>query len=88
MEWYREYEHLGYDVLGKKIIKPASGDQIDEFLDKMENPNYWFDLCSSYLNNSYPVYNNIVVLFVNLRAYYLNLLFSVISPIIVRCISN
>ena len=41
MEWYREYEHLGYDLLGKKIIKPASGDTIDDFLQKMENPDYW-----------------------------------------------
>merc|ERR1712025_725397 len=31
----------GYDWEGKKIIKPKAGDKLDEFLNKMENPNYW-----------------------------------------------
>ncbi|ESO98298.1 hypothetical protein LOTGIDRAFT_114705 [Lottia gigantea] len=41
MEWYRDYDHIGYDVEGKKLLKPQKGDQLDEFLDKMENPDYW-----------------------------------------------
>ena len=41
MEWYREFDHLGYDLDAKKIGKPASADEIDVFLDKMENPEYW-----------------------------------------------
>ncbi|KAK6186129.1 hypothetical protein SNE40_008226 [Patella caerulea] len=41
MEWYRDYSHLGYDVEGKKLLKPEKGDELDEFLDKMENPDYW-----------------------------------------------
>ncbi len=41
MEWYKEYQHIGYDLLGKKIIKPARGDELDEFVNKMDNPDYW-----------------------------------------------
>ncbi len=40
MNWYDEYPHLGYDIDGKQIRKPAKGDTIDEFMDKMENPEW------------------------------------------------
>ncbi|CAA2962538.1 ribosome biogenesis BOP1 homolog, partial [Olea europaea subsp. europaea] len=41
MNWYDDLPHLGYDWGGKKILKPEQGDQLDEFLSKMENPNFW-----------------------------------------------
>ncbi|KAL2080060.1 hypothetical protein ACEWY4_023853 [Coilia grayii] len=42
MEWYNDYPHIGYDLDGKKIFKPIRNkDELDEFLDKMENPDYW-----------------------------------------------
>ena len=41
MEWYKDYEHIGYDLDGKKIIKAQQMDELDEFLDKMDNPDYW-----------------------------------------------
>lgn len=41
MHWYDEYKHIGYDWDAKKIIKPAKGDQIDDFLRKIEDPNFW-----------------------------------------------
>ncbi|XP_061429307.1 LOW QUALITY PROTEIN: ribosome biogenesis protein BOP1 [Lethenteron reissneri] len=42
LEWYEDYPHIGYDLDGKKIIKPIrSKDELDEFLDKMDNPDYW-----------------------------------------------
>uniref|UniRef100_A0A1B0G4D6 Ribosome biogenesis protein BOP1 homolog n=1 Tax=Glossina morsitans morsitans TaxID=37546 RepID=A0A1B0G4D6_GLOMM len=41
MHWYDEYKHLGYDWDAKKIIKPPKGDQIDDFLRKIEDPNFW-----------------------------------------------
>ena len=41
MEWYKDYEHVGYDLDGKKIVKPQQMDELDEFLDKMDNPDYW-----------------------------------------------
>ncbi len=45
MNWYEDYDHIGYDLDGKKIAKPASAtggkDELDEFLNRMENPDYW-----------------------------------------------
>uniref|UniRef100_A0A1B8Y0W5 BOP1 N-terminal domain-containing protein n=1 Tax=Xenopus tropicalis TaxID=8364 RepID=A0A1B8Y0W5_XENTR len=42
MEWYQDFPHIGYDLDGRKIFKPLrSKDQLEQFLDKMENPDYW-----------------------------------------------
>ncbi|XP_037950233.1 ribosome biogenesis protein BOP1 homolog [Teleopsis dalmanni] len=41
MHWYDEYKHIGYDWDGRKIVKPPKGDQIDDFLRKIEDPNFW-----------------------------------------------
>ncbi|NXE70886.1 BOP1 protein, partial [Calcarius ornatus] len=42
MEWYQDFPHIGYDLDGKKIYKPLrSKDELDLFLEKMENPEYW-----------------------------------------------
>jgi hypothetical protein len=45
MNWYADYPPIGYDLEGKKILKPARGDEIDNFLRKMENPESWY-LCN------------------------------------------
>ncbi|XP_019713716.1 ribosome biogenesis protein bop1 [Hippocampus comes] len=42
MEWYKDFPHVGYNLDGKKIYKPIrSKDELEQFLDKMENPDYW-----------------------------------------------
>ncbi|XP_071038728.1 ribosome biogenesis protein bop1 isoform X6 [Parasteatoda tepidariorum] len=41
MKWYDDFPHIGYDIDGKKIMKPATTDEIDEFLSKIDDPNYW-----------------------------------------------
>ncbi|XP_012261074.2 ribosome biogenesis protein BOP1 homolog [Athalia rosae] len=41
MKWYEEYPHIGYDWNGKKILKPEKGDQLDNFLKRMEDPDFW-----------------------------------------------
>ncbi|XP_033626829.1 ribosome biogenesis protein bop1-like [Asterias rubens] len=41
MEWYDDYPHIGYDVTGKKIMRPPKRDELEEFLEKMDNPDYW-----------------------------------------------
>lgn len=45
LKWYEDYTHIGYDLDGKKILKPAgsgnANNELDEFLNKMENPDYW-----------------------------------------------
>ncbi|KAF9939978.1 Ribosome biogenesis protein erb1 [Mortierella alpina] len=41
MEWYDDYPHIGYDVDGKKIMRPATGDELDKFLSTMDDPDSW-----------------------------------------------
>ncbi|XP_037330852.2 ribosome biogenesis protein bop1 [Pungitius pungitius] len=42
MDWYKDFPHIGYNLDGKKIYKPIRNkDELDDFLDKMEDPNYW-----------------------------------------------
>ncbi|KAL3195337.1 hypothetical protein MRX96_015810 [Rhipicephalus microplus] len=41
MEWYENYPHIGYDLDGKPILKPPRGNELDEFLRKMDDPDYW-----------------------------------------------
>eukprot|EP00112_Aurelia_sp_Birch-Aquarium-sp1_P010468 Seg2233.4 transcript_id=Seg2233.4/GoldUCD/mRNA.D3Y31 product="Ribosome biogenesis protein bop1" protein_id=Seg2233.4/GoldUCD/D3Y31 len=41
MEWYRDYSHIGYDVRGKKIVRPAQGDELEKFLSMEDNPDFW-----------------------------------------------
>ena len=40
IQWYDDYDHLGYNLEGTKIRKPAPGDQLDAFLNKMDDPNF------------------------------------------------
>ncbi|XP_014486173.1 PREDICTED: ribosome biogenesis protein BOP1 homolog [Dinoponera quadriceps] len=41
MKWYDEYDHVGYDWESKKILKPEKGDELDNFLKRMEDPDFW-----------------------------------------------
>ncbi|CAH2009526.1 unnamed protein product [Acanthoscelides obtectus] len=41
MNWYDEYRHLGYDWDGDQILKPETGDHLDAFLKRMEDPDFW-----------------------------------------------
>lgn len=41
IEWYNDYPHIGYNLDGKRILKPATADELDQFLSKMDDPNYW-----------------------------------------------
>lgn len=42
MEWYNDYPHIGYDINGKKIMKPAQGDDLDKFLSAMDDKDSWY----------------------------------------------
>jgi ribosome biogenesis protein ERB1 len=33
--------HIGYDINGKKIMRPAKGDELDKFLAGIEDPTSW-----------------------------------------------
>ena len=41
MEWYDDLPHIGYDVSGRKIFRPAQGDELDKFLSNVEDPTAW-----------------------------------------------
>ncbi|CAG0888891.1 unnamed protein product [Darwinula stevensoni] len=41
MEYYQHFVHIGYDLDGKKIIKPKKKDELDHFLQMMEDPEFW-----------------------------------------------
>lgn len=41
MEWYDDLPHIGYDVSGRKIFRPAKGDELDKFLANVEDPAAW-----------------------------------------------
>ncbi|KAF9821433.1 hypothetical protein IEO21_00679 [Rhodonia placenta] len=41
MHWYDDLPHVGYDINGKKVLRPARGDELDKFLETIEDPNSW-----------------------------------------------
>lgn len=41
IEWYDDLPHIGYSVDGKKIMRPAKGDELDKFLATVEDPDSW-----------------------------------------------
>jgi len=38
LQWYSEYDHIGYDVSGQKIARKSKGDRIDAFLKSQDDP--------------------------------------------------
>lgn len=41
MHWYDDVPHIGYDIDGKKVLRPARGDELDKFLATVDNPESW-----------------------------------------------
>ena len=42
MEWYNDYDHIGYNIYGEKVCKSLKkGDELDKLLDRMDNPDFW-----------------------------------------------
>lgn len=41
VEWYDNYPHIGYDVGGRRVLKPVREDQLDYFLKRMDDPTFW-----------------------------------------------
>lgn len=39
--WYDEFPHIGYDVEGRKVMRPATADELDKFLATVEDPDSW-----------------------------------------------
>ena len=45
MHWYDDLPHVGYDINGKKVLRPARGDELDKFLATVDDPNAWYVMC-------------------------------------------
>lgn len=46
MHWYDDLPHVGYDINGRKVLRPAKGDELDKFLETVEDPSSWSVLTS------------------------------------------
>ncbi|KAJ6445517.1 Ribonuclease P protein subunit p40 [Purpureocillium lavendulum] len=44
LSFYDSYPHIGYDINGKKIMRPATGEALDALLDSIELPQGWTGL--------------------------------------------
>jgi len=44
LTYYDEYPHIGYDINGKKIMRPARGEALDALLDQIDIPKGWTGL--------------------------------------------
>lgn len=44
LTYYDEYPHIGYDINGKKIMRPAKGEALDALLDSIDIPKGWTGL--------------------------------------------
>lgn len=44
LDFYDEYPHVGYDINGKKIMRPAKGKALDALLESIEVPKGWTGL--------------------------------------------
>ncbi|KAE8234418.1 hypothetical protein CF326_g545 [Tilletia indica] len=41
LEWYDDMPHIGYDINGRKVARPATKDELDRFLSTVEDPTSW-----------------------------------------------
>lgn len=44
LSFYDSYPHIGYDINGKRIMRPAAGEALDALLDSIEVPKGWTGL--------------------------------------------
>ena len=44
LSYYEAYPHIGYDINGKKIMRPAKGEALDALLDSIDVPEGWTGL--------------------------------------------
>ena len=51
-KWYDGYEHVGYDINSKKVIKNDQEDEIEKFIKKANDKNWWREIYDSKNNSS------------------------------------
>ena len=50
--WYNGYEHVGYDINSQKVIKNNEEDEIEKFIKKANDKNWWREIYDSKNNSS------------------------------------
>jgi ribosome biogenesis protein ERB1 len=40
-EWYKNFDHLGYDIRGNRVVKDDQKDEIEKFMEKAQNKDWW-----------------------------------------------
>ncbi|GMH30041.1 hypothetical protein Nepgr_031884 [Nepenthes gracilis] len=48
LEWYKDEEHIGYDITGKKIKKKEKQDKLSKFLDSTDYSKSWRKIYDEY----------------------------------------
>ena len=39
--WYDLYDHQGYDVKGQKVTKMVEQDELDQFIERQNDKDWW-----------------------------------------------
>ena len=47
LSFYDSFPHIGYNIDGKKVVRPAKGEALDALLESLELPNGWTGLTDS-----------------------------------------
>lgn len=48
--WYDMYDHKGYSIKGSKVEKLVEGDEVEKFVEKANDPQWWRNITDD-LNN-------------------------------------
>lgn len=48
LEWYKDEEHIGYDITGKKLKKKERQDKLEQFLLNADDSNKWREIYDEY----------------------------------------
>ena len=51
-EWYDAYNHVGYDINSNKVQKPKKEDEIESFINKAKDKNWWRNIFDSKNNKN------------------------------------
>lgn len=52
LDAYEEFPHIGYDINGKRIMRPAKGSALEQLLDQIDLPEGWTGLLDSNTGSS------------------------------------
>jgi ribosome biogenesis protein ERB1 len=52
--YYEEYDHAGYNIKSEKVIKPEKKDEVEKFMEKAKNKDWWRNIFDD-MNNK-PLY--------------------------------